>query len=478
MKRSTLSPKTQEVADFVDRLAGRREKYIKHHRQYYSNLLRFLENNIPAGGSVLEIGCGTGHVLHAMKPSVGVGVDVSPNMIKTARSLYPDLTFVNGDIQSVDLKKKFDYIIISDTLGYLENIQNVFRNMRRFTHGGTRIFITFHNYLWQPVLRVAELFRLKMPQRRLNWLNRGAVCNLLHLEDYEIIKTGKFLLFPFFFPLLSWIFNRILAHLPLLNRVCLINYVAARPLPSPAYPSRPLSVSVIIPARNEKGNIRAALKRMPFMGKKTEIIFIEGHSTDGTYDEIRRVCDGYKGKFTLQYAKQDGKGKFDAVKKGFAMATGDLLMILDADLTVPPEELPKFYEVIDSGKAEYVQGSRLVYPLEKQAMRTLNILGNKAFSRILSWLLGQKLTDTLCGTKVLTKTNWEKICSNRQRFRTLDPFGDFDIIYGVAKHNLKILEIPIRYQARGYGATNIMRFRHGWMLLKMVFFSMGKTKFT
>jgi glycosyltransferase involved in cell wall biosynthesis len=217
---------------------------------------------------------------------------------------------------------------------------------------------------------------------------------------------------------------------------------------------------------------------MPFMGKATEVIFIEGHSTDGTWEEIERVCKTYKGRFTLQSAKQAGKGKFDAVKKGFDMATGDLLMILDADLTVPPEELPKFYDAIASGKAEYVHGSRLIYPLEKQAMRTLNIMGNKIFSLILSWLLGQRITDALCGTKVLSKRNWDKISSNRQHFRTLDPFGDFDIIYGVAKHNLKMLEIPIRYQARDYGTTNIMRFRHGWMLLKMVFLSMSKTKFT
>ncbi len=473
--KKKLSTKTGDVSLYMDRLAEKRGRYIRWNRAYYANLLGFFRNNIPEGGAVLEIGCGTGYVLNALKPAAGVGVDISPKMIQAARKQYPHLTFVNDDIETADLKRKFDYVIISDTLEYFENIQNVFKNMRRFTHEGTRIFITGHNRLWRPVLRLAELLRLKMPRIRLNRLDFGAVAGLLHLENYEIMKTGKRLLFPLYLPVISSIFNRFFAHLPLFNSACVINHLIARPLP--ARGGKPLTVSVVIPARNERGNIKSALRRMPPLGAKTEIIFVEGHSTDGTWEEIRRVCGSYKGDFALRYAKQDGKGKFDAVKKGFELATGELLMILDADLTVPPEELPKFYEAIASGKAEYVHGSRLVYPLEKRAMRTLNILGNRFFSRLLSWLLGQKITDTLCGTKVLTKENWDKITTNRQRFRTLDPFGDFDIIFGAAKHNLKMLEIPIRYQARDYGATNIMRFRHGWMLLKMVFLAVGKTKF-
>jgi glycosyltransferase involved in cell wall biosynthesis len=189
------------------------------------------------------------------------------------------------------------------------------------------------------------------------------------------------------------------------------------------------------------------------------------------------VCGKRSGRCDVRYAVQEGKGKFDAVRKGFELASGDILMILDADLTVPPEELPKFYNAIATGRGEFINGSRLVYPLEKQAMRTLNMMGNKFFSLAFTWLVGQRLKDTLCGTKVLSKRSWERIAQDRKYFGEFDPFGDFALIFGASKLNLKIAEIPIRYHARSYGTTNISRFAHGWLLLKMVFYAVGKIKF-
>jgi glycosyltransferase involved in cell wall biosynthesis len=243
------------------------------------------------------------------------------------------------------------------------------------------------------------------------------------------------------------------------------------------WPSSPQSVNVISPARNEKDNIENALKRLPNMGSHTEVIFIEGNSTDDTLSEIKRVCEAYAPIMDVKYGVQIGKGKGDAVRKGFDMATGEILMILDADLTVPPDDLPKFYEAIASGKGEYINGSRLVYPMEKEAMRPLNMLGNKFFSIMFTWILNQRLKDTLCGTKVISKANYIKLINNRSYFGDFDPFGDFDLIFGAAKLNLKIVEVPIRYKARTYGDTNISRFKHGWLLLKITFFAINKIKF-
>ena len=260
----------------------------------------------------------------------------------------------------------------------------------------------------------------------------------------------------------------------LIRSLSLTGYIIARKAEPPA--KTKLSVSVIIPARNESGNIENALMRMPKMGSHTEVIFVEGHSTDNSLDEIKRVCDKYKDQWDVKYYLQDGKGKGDAVRKGFNMATGDILMILDADLTVPPEQLGKFYDAISSGKGEFINGTRLVYPMEKQAMRFLNIIGNNFFSVLFSWLLDQRLKDTLCGTKVLLKENYQKISENRHYFGEFDPFGDFDLLFGASKLNLKIVEIPIRYQAREYGETNISRFKHGWLLIKMSVFALTKMK--
>ncbi len=464
----------------MDYISQKRDKYIRRNRYYYKDIIKFLKFNIPVRSKVLEIGCGTGYLLNALKPSRGVGIDISPGMIATAKKSYSQLEhleFYRMDAENLQLDETFDFIVISDTLGYFEDIQRAFKELAKVVHPGTRIIITYHNFLWQPLLKAAEWLHLKMPQPHLNWLNKPDIINLLQLEGFDIIKQGRRFLFPKFFPLLSWFFNKYIAHLPLFNRLCITGYIIARPAVPGAGDNKDYSVSVIVPARNEKGNIENTVKRMPRLGKHTEIIFVEGHSTDNTMEEIKGVCEKYKDQWDIKYTVQEGKGKGDAVRKGFAAAHGDILMILDGDLTVSPEDLPKFYNAITSGRGEYINGSRLVYPMEKQAMRILNILGNKFFSLMFTWLLGQPLKDTLCGTKVISKENWEKIVANRSYFGEFDPFGDFDLIFGAAKLNLKIVEVPIRYRAREYGKTNISRFHHGWLLLKMVFFAMNKIKF-
>lgn len=479
MNLEMLSEGKKKVVEAMNRIARKRDKYIRQSHYYYKDMLKFLKFSIPRGSRVLEIGSGTGYLLNALEPSRGLGIDISPLMIEKARENYKNnlqLQFACMDAENLDINETFDFILISDTLGYFEDIQKAFNELRKVVTPDTRVIITYHSFLWQPVLKVAEWLRLKMPQKKLNWLNRNDITNLLYIEGFDIIKQGRRFLFPFFFPVVSWLFNKYMAHLPFFNLFSITGYIIARP--GPVFcKEREYSVSVVIPARNEKGNIENAVKRLPRLGKHTEVIFVEGHSSDDTLNEIKRVVEKYKGEWDIKYTMQDGKGKGDAVRKGFAMATGDVLMILDSDLTVPPEDLSRFYQAIASGKGEYINGSRLVYPMEKQAMRLLNMFGNKFFSIMFSWLLGQTLKDTLCGTKVLTRKNWEKLVANRGYFGDFDPFGDFDMIFGSARMNLKIVEVPIRYRAREYGETNISRFSHGWLLLKMVAFAMNKIKF-
>ena len=236
------------------------------------------------------------------------------------------------------------------------------------------------------------------------------------------------------------------------------------------------TVSVVIPARNEAGTIEEAVLRTPEMGLRTEIVFVEGNSKDNTWEEIQRVQKAYPDR-NIQTLKQTGKGKGNAVRDGFAAAKGDILMILDADLTVPPEDLPKFYHAIVRGHADFANGVRLVYPMREGAMQFLNMCANKTFSLIFTFLLGQPTKDTLCGTKVLSREHYQKIIQNRSYFGEFDPFGDFDLLFGADKLNLKICDIPIRYQERTYGTTNIQRWRHGLLLLKMVVFAAKKLKF-
>ena len=465
------------VEKYFDKIAAKRDTWIKKNSYYYDDLKFFYQFNIPPAKRVLEIGSGTGEILASVKPSRGVGIDLSREMVQIAQYKYPELCFRRMDAEALELEEKFDAVIISDTLGYLSDIQQAFKEIHKAVDQDSRIIMNFHSFLWQPFLKLAEYFGLKMPQQRLNWVTRQDILNFLMLEGYEVIKSGRRFLFPKRIPFVSFFLNKFIAQIPFFNLFCIYGYIVARKPLRIVPHGKTYSVTVVVPARNEKGNIENVVRRIPKMGSHTEIIFIEGGSNDDTLAELKRICDRYSDVLDVKYAVQDGKGKGDAVRKGFGMAKGDILMILDADLTVPPEELPKFYNAIVTGCGEFINGSRLVYPLEEEAMRALNILGNKFFSLAFTWLLSQDLKDTLCGTKVMFKRHYEELINGRSYFGDFDPFGDFDLILGAAKLNLKIVEVPIRYRAREYGYTNISRFHHGWLLLRMVFFAMHKVKF-
>jgi glycosyltransferase involved in cell wall biosynthesis len=306
-----------------------------------------------------------------------------------------------------------------------------------------------------------------------NWLTTADLENLLQLSGYESLRSWPEVIAPLPFPG-AGIANRVLAKIAPFRWFAMTNYLVARPATAQA--TRAPHVSVVVPARNESGHIDELMGRIPEMGAGTEILFVEGNSSDDTFEVIEKAIASNPQR-NCRVLKQSGKGKGDAVRAGFADATGDVLMILDADITVPPEALPGFYEVLVSGKGEFVNGVRLVYPMQDQAMRFANLVGNKFFARAFSWLLGQPIRDTLCGTKVLWRADYERIAANRSYFGEFDPFGDFDLLFGAAKLNLKILEMPVRYRARRYGETNISRWRHGLILLRMVIFAARRIKF-
>ncbi len=463
------------IAQHYDAIAPQRDQFLRKNNYYYSLLYKQYRYFIPKGKKVLEVGCGTGELLNALEPSLGVGLDVSSEMIRGARQKFPHLKLQAGGIGDYAGHEKFDYVVLSGLLGELEDIQEFFFTLRRYCTGDTRIIIEYYSYFWQTILKLGEKFRWKVPQRKQNWLTAQDINNFLLLADYEPVKSERIILFPRYLPLVSTLINRYLAKLPVLNALTLNHFIVARPL-FPMAEERQPRVTVLIPSLNERGNVEAAVQRLPAFGSHQEIVFVDGRSTDGTIEEIERVIKAYPRKdIKLYLEKQPGKGP--AVRTGFAKAQGDILMILDADLTVPPEDLPKFYEAIRSGKGEFINGCRLVYPMEKEAMRFLNLCANKFFSVFFTWLLGQRFKDTLCGTKVLSKKHYDELVANRHYFGDFDPFGDFDLIFGAIKMNLKVLELPIRYRDRTYGTTKIERFKHGWLLLRMCVFAMHKIKF-
>ena len=345
-----------------------------------------------------------------------------------------------------------NYVIFKNTLAYSEDVQNEIHLTYKKSKTDTRVLVIFFNFLWKPFIDFIQFFRnfnTKKQNLEPNWLSKDDLSNLFYLENFEKIKEG--------------------------NKLSVFAYQIYRPI---IKPNKKYSVSIIVPTRNESGNIKCLLSKIPKLGGCIEVIFVEGHSKDDTYQKIENEIKNNKRKDLKAFIyKQKGLGKNDAVKLGFSKAKNDVLMILDADLTVAPNELTKFFDVITNNKADLVIGTRLVYPMEKQAMRLLNYFGNKFFSLVFSYIIDQKIKDTLCGTKVLLRKNYEMIKQNQKYFGNFDPFGDFDLIFGSARLNFKIAEIPIRYKQRTYGETNISRFKHGLLLVRMALVGFVKLKF-
>jgi len=443
---------------------------------YYRKRLHIAYRHlVPGGSKVLEVGCARGDLLAALNPLQGVGVDFCPEALEQARLDHPQLDFILADTHALNLGNQiFDYIIVSDLVNDLWDVQAMLGQLQPYCASQTRLIFNFYSHLWNIPLRVAQTLGIATPNLPQNWLTRHDMANLLEISGYQPLRVWEEVVAPLKVPFISNFANRYLAKIIPFRFFAMANFIVARPV-TKAIPKNP-TVSVVVAARNESGHIEELMARIPEMGGGTEIIFVEGNSIDDTYEVIGNSI-GTHPERNCKLLKQPGIGKGDAVRAGFDVAKGDILMILDADITVPPEDLPRFFELMVAGTAECVNGVRLVYPMENKAMRVANLIGNKFFSWAFTWLLGQPIRDTLCGTKVLWRTDYQRIAANRSYFGDFDPFGDFDLLFGAARLNLKIMEVPVRYRARRYGETNISRWKHGWILLKMVLFAARRIKF-
>jgi len=434
-------------------------------RYYYKQLEALLHFVIPADARLVQIGSGDGDLLSHLNAKEKVGIDCSKELISNATKKHPTIEFIEDDFWNLRTSRTFDYALISEVTDSLRDVEIVLKETRKLINDQGRLVVVARNYWWQPLFRLARLLsfgKTHGPFKSL--LKLRDLENLLYVSGFEVVIKGRGILMPVYIPLISAFFNRFLVHIPPFSFLGAVQYVVARPFP---IPRQDASVSLIVAARNEKGNIENIIKRIPDFGKSLEIVIVEGNSSDGTWEEMQRVQKMYAGAKQITLAKQDGKGKWDAVKKGFSIATGELLIILDADMTVPPEDMPRFYNVFAEGRGDFVNGSRRIYPMEKGAMRFLNTWGNRFFAIALSIILRQRFTDTLCGTKVIRKSDYERIASIRSYFGKPDPFGDFELLFGASKLNLKITELPIRYMDREYGEPQISRFKDGFVLLKL-----------
>jgi len=473
----TFRARKNQIRSAYDRLVPVRSRWIRKNWYYYRELIRLLKFFSEPEGDFLQIGCGNGYLLARIPGNFRLGIDLSPGMVQEACRLYPDLDIQVGDIEdSSGPEQKFDYILMVNVVGDIVDVQLAFDHVRKYCHPYSRIVIVYYNYLWEPLVKVATAFRLKIKEPIQNWLSAPEIENLLYLSGFETVKKDNFLIFPKYLPGISFILNRLIARLPLINRLCLLNFIVARPRPLPR-PEESYSCSVIVPCKDEVGNIENLLTRVPEMGKGTEIIFVDDKSTDGTGGEVKRVQEKYPQK-NVVLVDGPGRGKFEAEKVGFDQATGDILMILDADATVMPEELPRFFWALARGDGDFINGCRLVYDMEKQAMRLLNIIGNKAFSLVFSYLLSLRIKDTLCGTKAFFRRDYHRMKKYFGYFGDYDRWGDFNLLFSASKLNMKITEVPVHYAERIEGESKMnRRFSHGWLMLRMCWVAARRLKF-
>jgi len=477
---AALEQRRERSRNHLAKIAGRREGWIDRNRYYYELLNRLLCFLVEPQKRVLSVRCGTGNLLAVVQSAEGKGIDICPEIVEIAQQRNPSLEFAvafpdKEEFHTVfEPEEKFDYILFND-IGDTVDVLQALRNLKPLCRRHTRLLVTTYNHLWQPLVTFAEWIGMKVPRTEQNWLSTVDVRNLMKLAGFEALETHRIVLLPKYVPLLSAFLNRFCARLPFLKRLCMTQIVVARALP-PTIPREEVSVSVIIPCKDEKGNVEDAVRRMPQLGGQTEIIFCDDQSTDGTVEEVRRVASCYPERH-IRLEHGPGICKSKNVWTGFDAARGDIVMILDADLTTMPEELVYFMDVIVSGQAEFVNGSRLIYPVPRGAMNEANMLGNKFFSVAFTYLLGQRVKDTLCGTKVLWRSDWERIRPMLGSWGTEDRWGDYELLFGAAKLSLKILDLPVHYQERIYGSTKMTKvFQNGLIMLKMCWHGFLKLK--
>ena len=462
----------ETLKSYYSQISTHHAFYEKFNSYFYSYRRYILKKLIPDNMSVLELGCGTGDNLASLSLRKGVGVDISPAMITIAEKKFPGLNFICADADELtpsslgDEIPDIDYIYAINLMVQVPDIYSTLKNISKLMQPKTRLVLLDYSYYWDPLIRLYAYLSNKIPGIKQNRIHCSDYRQFFSNSGFKVIRHSQEMIFPFYIPFFSNFINRIFRLLPLINKLGMIRtFVLSRQIPAPEIPE--MSCSVIIPCKNEEQNVELILPRMPKMGKKTEIVFIDDQSTDQTWEKMLKQKDLFKDRFDVKVIKGPGKGKGAACREGFDTASGDVFMILDADMTVAPETLPDFFNILQKGYAEFVNGSRQVYRMEEKSMKFMNKIGNNFFSCLFSWLMETTIYDTLCGTKAWLKRDYPKILETRKLLEETDIWGDYDLLFTASKYNLSLTEYPVHYFERQHGVTKMTkRFRNGFIMLR------------
>lgn len=435
------------------------------HRYYYTQIQRLLKFLIPPGKSILYFGCYREDVIYSLDASSSVVINEE---VDERISKNKSVEFVHCKYHLYNPQQEYDYIILDTVIGKTENINLLLRNISSACSSHTRIIIHQENYLWRPLLNFAASFGLKKQEKTQNWLSIKDVETYLETAGFESTRVYKKNIFPLKAGFLGPILNHFFSTIPVLDFLKLDQFIVGRFNKPFTQLKSSSSLSICLTVKDEEHNIEPIVSSLPVLCENQEILFVEGNSTDNTAKEIERMKMLFPHK-NIRLIKQPGKGQGDAIHTGFKEAKGEIIILYEGDGTSEPYDIQYFYEAIEAGRFEFIEGSRFVYPLSHKCMPLANKIGNVVFAKWFSFFLNQRTTDVLSGIKAIRKKDYEKIYNTWGFLGIPDPFGDFELLFGSARYGLKIGEIPIRYKPRVFGESKTSVFKHGWYLLKMAF---------
>jgi SAM-dependent methyltransferase len=432
-------------------------RQLKHRNRYYNQfLIRWCRSFIAPGQRILDVGCGRGDVLAELKPAGGVGIDLSQAMVEAAAAEFPNLSFRHAAVEDFDGEAGFDAALLINTAEYTFDMGAVIARCHRALRDNGKLLLTTANPLWSPVFHFASRLGLRIPECERLFVTNEDLVNLLRLHGFDVVYKRMSLLVPKYIPFLSDFLNNTWSRIPILRLLSSTQFIVARKVPAAR---REYSVSIVVPCYNERGNIERCIREVRKIGSRTELLFVDDGSKDGTAEAVDPALNPDIDVRVIRYTPNRGKGH--AVTMGFNAASGDIVMILDADLTTMPEELAPVYEAFAAGHAEFVNGTRFIYPMEGRAMKWANYVGNKMFNILVSLVMECRVSDTLCGTKAMFRRNYISMEMGR------DPWGDYDFLFGAAQQRLLIRELPVHYRERLAGFSKMNSMKHTVNLLRM-----------
>ncbi len=385
---------------------------------------------------------------------LGQNIDSNKIFIKEIDEQYQikhkdNIHYVNENIENI--LSDCDTVVISDIEHQLNPAKNLL-NLSRIVGDNTKIILLSKNMVWMILIKILKLFFSFSPKKN-NFLPSSYLDNLYSSCNLELIRQEKIIALPINIPFLTKIINRIF-RLPLLNFFCMSNIAILKKKIKNSSNHKDLKISFIIPCKNEQDNIKVFEQKINENTEPDEYLFGDDNSSDKTSDEIDKLIEKLSDKKIIKY---NGPGicKSENVYKGIDLSSGDIIVIYDADHTVSFEDIKFSVSIMKKTNVDFINCTRMIYPQKDGAMKFANFIGNTIFASLFSLLFKKKITDTLCGTKIFYKKDWEKIKENTSQWGMKDLWGDFDLLIGAYKNNLKITEVPVTYYERRENETKM-----------------------